>query len=206
VRLVFPSRKKFPLTYLLIGLNVAVYVYTSVIGGNLLVTDYYTVILQYGQVNWYVMNGSYWQLFTSMFIHANITHLFGNMLFLLIFGFRAEELFSSEEYLPIYLASGLAGNLLTLLLGPDMVSVGASGAIFGVFGATVIYSRRAIGQSIISALLYSFFLLMISSGPEVNYAAHVGGLVIGLAIGYALALRRKPPAKYQYRFSYSPKP
>jgi len=140
-----------------------------------------------------------------MFIHANITHLAGNMLFLLIFGFRAEELFSSGEYLLIYLASGLAGNLLTLLLGPDMISVGASGAIFGVFGATIIYSRRAIGQSIISALLYSFFLLMISSGPEVNFAAHLGGLVIGLAIGYALALRRKPPARYQYRFSYSPK-
>jgi membrane associated rhomboid family serine protease len=75
VRLVFPSRKKFPLTYLLIGLNVAVYVYTSVIGGDFLVTDYYTVILQYGQVNWLVMRGWYWQLFTSMFIHANVTHL-----------------------------------------------------------------------------------------------------------------------------------
>lgn len=202
----FPSRKKFPLTYVLIGLNVAVYVYTSVIGGNFLATDYYTVILEYGQVNRLVMRGWYWQLFTSMFIHANITHLFGNMLFLLIFGFKAEELFSSEEYFLIYLVSGLAGNLLTLLLGPNMVSVGASGAIFGVFGATVIYSRRAIGQSIISALLYSFFLLMISSGPEVNNAAHFGGLAIGLIVGYALALRRKPPAKYQYRFSYSPKP
>jgi rhomboid protease GluP len=201
----FSTSKKFPLTYVLIGLNVAVYVCTSLIGGNFLVTED-AVIWQYGQVNLLVMKGWYWQLFTSMFIHANITHLFGNMLFLLIFGFRAEELFSGWEYLLIYFLSGLVGNMLTLLLGPDMVSVGASGAIFGVFGAATIYSRRAIGQSIISALLYSFFLLMISSGPDVNYAAHVGGLVIGLVIGYALALRRKPPAKYQYRFSYSPKP
>jgi rhomboid protease GluP len=205
VRLVFPSRKKFPLTYVLIGLNVAVYVCTSLIGGNFLATED-AVIWQYGQVNLLVMKGWYWQLFTSMFIHASITHLFGNMLFLLIFGFRAEELFSGWEYLLIYFLSGLVGNMLTLLLGPDMVSVGASGAIFGVFGAATIYSRRAIGQSIISALLYSFFLLMISSGPEVNNAAHFGGLAIGLIVGYALALRKKPPAKYQYRFSYSPKP
>ena len=198
----FSSRKKFPLTYVLIGLNVAVYVCTSLIGGNFLVTED-TVIWQYGQVNLLVMNGWYWQLFTSMFIHANITHLVGNMLFLLIFGFRAEELFSGWEYLLVYFLSGLVGNMLTLLLGPDMVSVGASGAIFGVFGAATIYSRRAIGQSIISALLYSFFLLIISSGPEVNNAAHLGGLAIGLIIGYALALRKKPPTKYQYRFSYS---
>jgi len=202
----FRSPKRFPLTIALIVLNVAVYICTSIVSGDFLVTGD-TVISQYGQVNLLVMNGWYWQLFTSMFIHASITHLAGNMLFLLIFGFKAEELFSSGEYVLIYLVSGLAGNLLTLLLGPDMVSVGASGAIFGVFGATIIYSRRAIGQSIISALLYSFFLLMISSlSPEVNYAAHVGGLVIGLAIGYALALRQEPPAKYQYRFSYSPKP
>jgi len=200
----FSSRKKFPLTYVLIGLNVAVYVCTSLIGGNFLATED-TVIWQYGQVNLLVMNGWYWQLFTSMLIHANITHLVGNMLFLLIFGFRAEELFSGWEYLLVYFLSGLVGNMLTLLLGPDMVSVGASGAIFGVFGAATIYSRRAIGQSIISALLYSFFLLMISSGPEVNNAAHLGGLAIGLIIGYALALRKKPPTKYQYRFSYSPK-
>jgi rhomboid protease GluP len=200
----FSSRKKFPLTYVLIGLNVAVYVCTSLIGGNFLATED-AVIWQYGQVNLLVMNGWYWQLFTSMFIHANITHLIGNMLFLLIFGFRAEESFSSEEYLLVYFVSGLAGNLLTLLLGPNVVSVGASGAIFGVFGAATIYSRRTIGQSIISALLYSFFLLMISSGPEVNNAAHLGGLAIGLIIGYALALRKKPPTKYQYRFSYSAK-
>ena len=203
MRTVFRKPKRFPLTIVLIALNVFVYVCTSIISGGLVTGD--AVVLQYGQYNLRVMNGWYWQLFTSMFIHANITHLAGNMLFLLIFGFRAEELFSGEEYFLIYLASGLAGNLLTLLQGPEMVSVGASGAIFGLFGATVLYSRRAIGQSIISALLYSFFLLAINSGPGVNVAAHVGGLVFGLAIGYVLAVRRRPPAKYQYRFSYSPR-
>lgn len=200
MKTVFRRPKRFPLTIILIALNVAVYICTSIISGDLVTAP--AIVLQYGQFNLRVMNGWYWQLLTSMFIHANIAHLAGNMLFLLIFGLRAEELFSSEEYLLIYLASGLTGNLLTLLQGPDMVSVGASGAIFGVFGATVLYSRRAIGQSIISALLYSFFLLMLNIGPEVNVAAHVGGLVFGLAIGYVLALRRKPPAKYQYRFSY----
>jgi len=63
--------------------------------------------------------------------------------------------------------------------------------------------RRAIGQSIISALLYSFFLLMISSGPEVNYFAHFGGLVVGLTIGYALATTRKAKTAYQYSYSLS---
>src|SRR3989304_7138951 len=120
--------KGFTLTYMLIALNMAVYVYTSIIGGNFIDTDY-NVALLYGQVNARVMSGWYWQLFTAMFVHASIVHLAGNMFFLLIFGLRAEELFNTKEYLAIYLLSGLVGNLLTLLLGPEMISVGASGAI-----------------------------------------------------------------------------
>jgi len=166
-------------------------------------TDYY-VILRYGQYNLFVLNGRYWQLFTAMFVHVNIVHLLGNMLFLLIFGLRAEELFDIQEYLLIYFLSGLAGNLLTLLFGPlAPPSAGASGAIFGLFGACAIYVRRAIGQSIISALLYSIFLLMISSGPGVNYLAHLGGLGVGLLIGYGLAATRKFRVAYEYRHSFS---
>jgi rhomboid protease GluP len=189
-------------SYLLIALNVAVYAYISVISGDFTQTSL-GVILVYGQVNLFVMRGWWWQLFTSMFIHVSILHLLGNMLFLLIFGLRAEGLFSIEEYLLIYFLSGLTGNLLTLLFGPSMISAGASGAIFGLFGACIIYMRRAIGQSIMSALLYSFFLLMISSGPEVNNFAHFGGLVVGLAIGYALATTRKAKTAYQYSYSLS---
>jgi rhomboid protease GluP len=178
-------------------LNLAVYIYTSAIGGSFIVTGDLPLLL-YGQVNEYILYyGYYWQLFTAMFVHVSIVHLAGNIFFLLIFGLRAEELFNDTEYVLIYLLSGLAGNLLTLLLGPNMISAGASGAIFGLFGACTIYIRRTIGQSVIGALLFGFFLLIISSGQEVNILAHLGGLVVGLLIGYLLAASRKIRVVYQ---------
>jgi rhomboid protease GluP len=198
-----PNSQKFKPTLILIALNIAVYVYTSVVGGDFLNTSD-AMILQYGQVNLLVLNGWYWQLFTSMFVHASITHLVGNMLFLFIFGLRGEEMFSLPEYLSIYLLGGLTGNLLSLVFLPiDVPSVGASGAIFALFGACTIYARRTIGQSIISALIYAFFLLFLSSGPNVNDLAHIGGLIAGLLIGYVLATKRKPAAVYKINYSYS---
>jgi rhomboid protease GluP len=188
-------------TYMIIILNTIVYVYTAILSGNFVEINGY-VLRQYAQYNSFVLNGGYWQLFTAMFVHVNIIHLLGNMFFLLIFGLRAEELFKIQEYLLIYFLSGLAGNLLTLLFGPLMVSAGASGAVFGLFGACIIYIRRAIGQSVVSALLYSFFLLMMSTGQNVNNLAHLGGLVAGLLIGYALAARRKLRIIYEYSYSF----
>lgn len=197
----YKGSKKFMLTYIIITLNIIVYAYTAILSGNFIEIDDY-VLRRYGQDNSFVLNGGYWQLFTAMFVHVNIIHLLGNMFFLLIFGLRAEELFKIQEYLLVYFLSGLAGNLLTLLFGPFMVSAGASGAIFGLFGACTIYIRRAVGQSIIGALLYSFFLLMINAGRNVNYLAHLGGLVAGLLIGYALAERRKRRIAYEYSYSF----
>jgi len=197
----FGIPRKFTLTYVIIALNVLVYVYTAVLSGNAFETSD-AVLLQYGQVNVSVMKGSFWQLFTSMFIHVNIEHLLGNMVFLLIFGLRAEEFFETKQYLLIYLMSGLAGNLLSLLL-PEMISAGASGCIFGVFGAVTIYMRRAISQSIMGALVFSFFLLIISAGYGVNILAHLGGLVAGLLIGYLLAGTRKAKPAYQFSYKYT---
>ena len=201
------NSQKFMPTYILIALNIAFYVYTAVEGGNFLTTSI-NMIWQYGQVNKLVIYyGQYYQLFTSMFVHANIAHLAGNMLFLLIFGLRGEEMFSLPEYLSIYFLGGLTGNLLSLLLLPlDLPSVGASGAIFAMFGACTIYARRAVRQSIIGALIYAFFLLFLSSGLGVNNFAHIGGLVTGLLIGYVLATRRKPETRYTISYSYSKNP
>jgi rhomboid protease GluP len=196
------SSQKYKVTFVLIALNVAVYIYTSIVGGDFLVTQYTVTTFQLAQYNALVFNGAYYQLLTSMFIHSSIVHLGGNMLFLLIFGLRGEEMFSLPEYLGIYLLGGLAGNVLSLMLGPNLISVGASGAIFAMFGACAVYARRSIGQSIFGAIIFGFFLLIISSVENVNYLAHIGGLVAGLAFGYILARSRKPQAS-SYRVSYS---
>jgi rhomboid protease GluP len=202
------NSEKYKPTYILIALNIAFYIYTSIVGGDFVNTSD-TMIRLYGQVNGAVIfYGYYYQLFTSMFVHASIAHIAGNMLFLLIFGLRGEEMFSLPEYLLVYFLGGLAGNILSLWLLPlNVPSVGASGAIFALFGAVAVYSRRSISQSVLGALIYAFFLFFISSGPGVNIFAHLGGLIAGLLIGYALAVRRKPSdIKYTYRYSYSPLP
>jgi len=196
------NSEKFKITYFLIALNIAFYIYTSIAGGDFVSTSD-SMLLQYGQITALILNGQYYRLITSMFVHASIAHLAGNMLFLLVFGLRAEEMFSLPEYLAVYFLGGLAGNLASLFLLPFSVSVGASGAIFAMFGAVAVYARRSINQSIIGALIYGFFLLFISSGEGVNVFAHLGGLVCGLIIGYALAARRKPENGYSFQYSYS---
>jgi len=197
------SSQRYKITFVLIGLNVAFYLYTSFAGENFLITQYTYTTSQLAQYNADVFAGAYYQLFTAMFIHSGIVHLAGNMLFLLIFGLRGEEMFSLPEYLGIYILGGLAGNVLSLAWGPNLFSVGASGAVFAMFGACAIYARRSIGQSILGALIFSFFLLIISSNENTNYLAHIGGLVAGLAIGYFFARRSKPNVGYQIRYSYT---
>jgi rhomboid protease GluP len=140
------NSQRFKPTLILIALNIAVYVYTSVAGGNFIETSW-DMVVQYGQVNILVLNGWWWQLLTSMFVHGGLMHLVGNMLFLFIFGLRGEEMFNLPEYLGIYLLGGLTGNLLSLAFLPlDVPSVGASGAIFALFGACTIYARRSRGK------------------------------------------------------------
>jgi rhomboid protease GluP len=190
-------------TYALIVANVVVYAFTAFLSGDMFqMSD--GVLLTFGQYNLAVSQGEVWRLFSAMFVHADIVHLSGNMFFLLIFGLRAEEMFDVDEYAVIYFLSGLAGGLLTLgLWSADSLSVGASGAIFGMLGATIIYPRRAIGQSIVSGLVYAFFFFFLNLGTNVNYLAHLGGLAVGLLAGYVLALSRKPGKAVTYQHSYS---
>jgi rhomboid protease GluP len=186
------SMPKLTPTIFLVTLNIAVYILTSVVGGDFIQTSHST-LLQYGQYNLSVWNGAYWQLLTSIFVHVDIVHIALNMLFLVIFGLKAEELFKTEEYLTIYMLSGLAGSLLTLfIMSLHTLSAGASGAIFGMYGAGIIYMRKTFGQSILGALIYSFLLLILTAGASVNVVAHFGGLATGLIIGYVLAKSRRP--------------
>lgn len=194
--------EKYHPTYILIAICTAVYIYTSIVGGNFLTTNFDNIPPIY-QWNVEVLHGAYYQLFTSMFVHASIPHIVGNMLFLFIFGLRAEEMFSLPEYLGIYLVGGLIGNIFTLAFGPNFLSVGASGAIFALFGACVIYDRHSVRQSLLGALVYAVFLLFLSGlGTGVNDLAHIGGLGFGLLVGYLIATTRKPQEEYNVKYKH----
>ena len=169
--------------------NTIMYVVTSIMSRNIVVMDQ-RVLTTLGQSNIMAVNGAYWQFITSMFVHADIAHFVGNMFFLLYYGRAADTIFSWKEFSAIYFASGLFGNLLTLLLGPFAVSVGASGALFGILGALLAYSGGFSANSMGLALAYSAFFFLFNISAGVNLFAHFGGLVIGLLAGYSLGKRR----------------
>ena len=89
--------QKYKPTYILIAINVAAYIYTSIAGGNAVSTSFPMEVM-YGQVNGLVLQGAWWQLITSMFIHASIAHIAGNMLFLFIFGLGVKKCFHFQSF------------------------------------------------------------------------------------------------------------
>ena len=170
-------------TRILLITNIFIYIVTSIVSSSYTQTSQEVMIIL-GQANYLVMQGHLWQLFTSIFVHANLVHLLGNMMFLMIFGLGAETLYGWRKYYIIYFASGIFGSLLSLLLGLNTISVGASGAIFGLFGAVTIYSRKMNLQSILVALMYAVYFFILNIGVNVNVFAHAGGLLVGLILGY----------------------
>ncbi len=171
------------LTLVLVALNVAVYLFEAFLSGNLIWINT-AVLATLGQVNYYVLNGAWWQLITAMFVHVGLIHIAFNMFFLYQLGSQLENIFGWKILLLTYFLSGLTGNLLTLFfLPPYTISAGASGALFGVVGV-LIMATGILGGNMASAILNAFILFAINSiFPGVNAYAHLGGLLTGSVIG-----------------------
>lgn len=124
-----------------------------------------------------------WRLLAAMFVHIGLQHFVLNMITLYFLGRIAEDLFGSKAFLALYLLSGLMGNLFVLAFSPEVVSAGASTALFGIFGA--IASLRFIARSpYIQYLSQSYTSLILinilfSFMPGISLAGHLGGLVGG---------------------------
>ena len=131
-------------TYVLIGINVAVFlamtVYGLLNGLGLNGTQSTRILVLFGaQQNQLVASGDFYRLFTSMFIHIGIIHLAFNTWALYVIGMGLERLYGGSRYLVIYILSGLGGSLVSYVLAPASVSAGASGAIFGLIGAEIAF-------------------------------------------------------------------
>ncbi|MYR41214.1 rhomboid family intramembrane serine protease [Streptomyces sp. SID5910] len=134
-----------------------------------------------------VAEGEWYRLVTSMFTHQEFWHIGFNMLGLWWLGGPLEAALGRARYLALYLASGLAGGALTYLLAaPTTASLGASGAIFGLFGATGALVRRlnADMRPVIALLVIN--LVFTFGWSNIAWQAHIGGLVAGALIGYAM--------------------
>jgi len=168
-------RGSAPLTYTFIGINVLISLYIFFVNPTLM--------------DQYALTPSEWinnpiTLVTSVFLHANFYHLFGNMIALFICA-PLERHVGSFLYLLIYVGSAALGDIavISFATDPNIPTVGASGAIFGLFGALAILGRQA-GISVSSIV----FVIVINLGvtftnPEISWQAHVGGLIGGAALG-----------------------
>jgi membrane associated rhomboid family serine protease len=136
-----------------------------------------------------VGDGEWWRLITSTFLHGSIIHLGLNMLMLWWIGAPMEAALGRGRYLMLYLVSGLAGSAGALLLSdPNQITVGASGAIFGLLGAALVFERQrnyVLGGSALSIIVLN--LVLTFAVPNISIGGHVGGLAGGAAAGYALS-------------------
>jgi len=178
----------------LLLLNLAGWLAMEAAGGSMVPM----VLERFGaQVNELVRAGEYWRLLTACFLHIGHLHLAFNALVLFFFGRACENIFGRGPFLLLYIVSGVAGGVATVvLLDPALTSAGASGAIFGLLGAQLVFGLRHRGQipgrhKVTFALgAAGWILLFVLSGlrlQSVNNAAHVGGLIGGALC--ALALR-----------------
>jgi membrane associated rhomboid family serine protease len=173
-------------TWSLIAVNVVVYLITVAQGAGINSPGgrLFAKWVLYGPA---VANGDWWRLITAAFLHANLLHIGLNMLALVWLGAPVERYLGHLQYLALYLVAGLAGSAGALLATPTGITVGASGAIFGILGALLIIEYQATGNIagqaftlIVINLLFSFTVSGISVG------GHIGGLIGGIAAALAL--------------------
>ena len=150
-----------------------------------------------------VRAGEWWRLITAVFMHYEFTHVAFNMMSLYVFGRYVERIFGMGRFLLIYFLSGLSGSLMAFALHPNP-SLGASGAIFGLFGALLAFGRydRKTFAMTIGASIYGLLAVNIIFGfimPRVGYWAHIGGLIGGFLLTMAIGVpkhERKQPLLY----------
>jgi len=188
--------KMFPVTSGIMAACVAVYIAMSISSGSFVSPSVADVMRWGGTFGYNILHGEWWRLVTAVFVHIGIIHIASNMYVFWGLGVIAERLLGKWTFLATYLLTGIAGNVLTLLLRPNIVGAGASGAIFGLAGvliAVLQFGRLSVPNERLNPLKIqvvklAFYNLLIGAiVPGINNIAHLGGLIYGLLLGLLFA-------------------
>ena len=179
----------FPMiTYMLIAINIVLYVIPILLG------NYEELVNNYGVLGSAIRNGEYYRLITGIFLHGNLPHLLFNCYALFVIGTQIENFFGKIKYLIIYLFSGLMGSLFSIIFA-NYLSIGASGAIFGLMGSLLYFGyhyRVYLGNVIKSQILPLIILnLLLGLLPGIDNFAHIGGLLGGTIISIGVGVKDK---------------
>lgn len=184
--------KKLPLmTYIIMSICILAFALMHIVGNGS--TDNVTLLLFGANLNVLTTSGQYYRLLTSMFLHIGIMHLLLNMYSLYIIGPQIESFFGKWKFLIIYLISGISGSILSIAFNHNVISAGASGAIFGLFGSMLYfgyYYRAYLGNALRSQVTMIIFInLMLGFMlTGVDNAAHIGGLIGGILTTMTLGI------------------
>ncbi len=183
-----------PVSFGLIGVAVLLFVAPRVVPGLAEPTVQWARDLieqNAAQANWLVADGEWWRVLTAAFLHGSSTHLLFNMWALYVFGPELERQIGSSTFAVLYLSTAAAGGAAAYLLSAEFtVLVGASGAIFGLFGVWLVGSWR-VRHTRAGAALYRQLIILLGINavfsfvvPQISWQGHLGGFLAGLAIGY----------------------
>jgi membrane associated rhomboid family serine protease len=181
----------FPATVVLIAINVVVYLVEIAKGGGGLGELSVTTIYEMGGLFGPAVHElhQWWRIVTSGFVHVSVFHIGFNMLLLFFMGRLLEPAIGSLRFTVLYFVCLLAGSFVALWFSPETVSAGASGAIFGLLGATFIIARGRKLDAVAGQIgfLIVFNLIFTFSDGQISVGAHVGGLVAGVLCGLLIA-------------------
>ncbi|WP_227934985.1 rhomboid family protein [Alkalihalobacillus deserti] len=188
-------------TYLLL-VSVALMFYILEQNGSS--TSVLTLIEFGAKYNPLILEGEWWRLFTAMFLHIGFLHLFMNSLALFYLGGTVERMFGTIRFLIIYLIAGLSGSVASFAFN-EQVAAGASGAIFGCFGALLYFGMihrklflRTMGKNVLTVLVIN--LVFGFAFPMVDNGAHIGGLIGGFLAGFIVQLPKHRTSVKQFAF------
>lgn len=171
-------------TNVLIGINIGVYILTAILSGNIINSNLGVLVFLGAKVNSLILNGEFYRLITCMFLHGGIMHLAFNMYALYSLGPLVENIYGRKKFIAIYFIAGFLSSIMSLLFSVE-VSIGASGAIFGLLGAALVFgykNKNSIGKEFMTNIFFviAINLFMGFSIPNVDNFGHLGGLIGGI--------------------------
>lgn len=204
---IFKPTQGFYITPILIDLNILIFILMVISGVNIMLPDNESLLNWGANFRPMTLDGQLWRLLTNCFLHIGIFHLIMNMYALLYIGILLEPLLGKTRFISAYLLTGITASIASLWWNDLTISAGASGAIFGMYGVflallTTNFIEKSTRKTLLTSIaVFVGYNLIYGMKGDIDNAAHIGGLLSGIVIGYAFIPSLKKPDDIKLEYS-----